>query len=509
MAQPKPNILLIMVDQLNGTWFPDGPADFLKTPVLRQLAHESVRFTTTYCPSPLCAPSRASFMSGQLPSRNGVYDNAAEFASSIPTFAHHLRRAGYRTALSGKMHFVGPDQLHGFEERLTTDIYPADFGWTPDWTKPNDRIDWWYHNLGSVTNAGTAEITNQLEYDDEVAYHAKLRLYQYARREEDRPFCLTVSFTHPHDPYVARKKHWDLYPEGSLPELTIGDIPYAEQDVHSKRLFDMSDWRNYQLTDQMVRDSRRAYAANISYLDDKIGELIQTLKDCRLDEDTIIVFTSDHGDMLGERGLWFKMSFFEGSSRVPLMVHAPARFTPRAVSQPASTLDLLPTLMDLAGIELGALAYDLDGSSLLSALMGGVRPDPVVRVEYTAEGSIAPMVMVREGAFKLCLAGNDPVQLFNLDADPHEMQNLADDPAYAAIRASLEARVNERWNVVDYDRDVRRSQLRRLTVYDALRNGHYYPWDFQPLQKASERYMRNHMDLNVVESDARFPKKGE
>ena len=509
MAQSKPNILLIMVDQLNGTWFPDGPAPFLKTPILRKLAEESVRFNTTYCPSPLCAPSRASFMSGQLPSRTGVYDNAAEFQSSIPTFAHHLRRAGYRTALSGKMHFVGPDQLHGFEERLTTDIYPADFGWTPDWTKPEERIDWWYHNLGSVTNAGTAEITNQLEYDDEVAYHAKLRLYQYARREEDRPFCLTVSFTHPHDPYVARKKYWDLYPEGSLPALAVGEIAYAQQDAHSKRLFDMSDWRNYQLTPEMVTDSRRAYAANISYLDDKIGEILQTLKDCRLDQDTIIVFTSDHGDMLGERGLWFKMSFFEGSSRVPLMIHAPERFKPRAVSEPASTLDLLPTLMDLADIDIGALADDLDGSSLMAALNGAARPDPVVRVEYAAEGSIAPMVMVREGAFKLCRAGNDPVQLFNIELDPYEMNNLADDPAHAAIRAGLEGRVMERWDLAHYDQEVRRSQLRRLAVYEALRNGHYYPWDFQPLQKASERYMRNHMDLNVVESDARFPKKGE
>jgi len=505
----KPNFLIVMVDQLNGTWFPDGPASFLKAPVLRKLADESVRFTTTYCPSPLCAPSRASFMSGQLPSRTGVYDNAAEFQSSIPTFAHHLRRAGYRTALSGKMHFVGPDQLHGFEERLTTDIYPADFGWTPDWTKPGERIDWWYHNLGSVTNAGTAEITNQLEYDDEVAYHAKLRLYQYARREADRPFCLTVSFTHPHDPYVARKKYWDLYPECSLPGLTVPAIPYAEQDVHSKRLFDMSDWRQYALTPEMVADSRRAYAANISYLDDKIGELLQTLKDCRLDQDTIIIFTSDHGDMVGERGLWFKMSFFEGSARVPLMIHAPNRFKSRSVSTPTSTLDLLPTLMELAGVDIGGLAEDLDGVSLCAALTGGVRPDPVVRVEYAAEGSIAPMVMVREGAFKLCVAGDDPLQLFDLENDPQETTNLADLSSHLEIRERLFARVAERWDMKRYDQEVRRSQMRRLAVYEALRNGHYFPWDFQPLQKASERYMRNHMDLNVVESAARFPKKGE
>ena len=509
MPTRKPNILIVMVDQLNGTWFPDGPAPFLKTPVLAALAERSVRFNTTYCPSPLCAPSRASFMTGQLPSRTGVYDNAAEFASAIPTFAHHLRRAGYRTVLSGKMHFVGPDQLHGFEERLTTDIYPADFGWTPDWSKPEERIDWWYHNLGSVTNAGTAEITNQLEYDDEVAYHAKLRLYQFARREADRPFCLTVSFTHPHDPYVARKKHWDLYPEGTLPGLSVPEIPYPEQDRHSRRLFDMSGWRNYTLTPQMVSDSRRAYAANLSYLDDKIGEILETLRDCRMDRDTIVIFTSDHGDMLGERGLWFKMSFFEGSARVPLMIHAPDRFAPRAVTAPSSTLDLLPTLMDLAGIGIGPLADDLDGVSLLPALEGGARPDPVVRAEYAAEGSIAPMVMVREGAFKRVVAGADPVQLFDLEADPEERTNLAGLAAYAETEARLASLARRRWDLDRFEAEVRRSQVRRLAVYDALRNGHYFPWDFQPLQKASERYMRNHMDLNIVESDARFPKKGE
>ena len=165
--------------------------------------------------------------------------------------------------------------------------------------------------------------------------------------------------------------------------------------------------------------------------------------------------------------------------------------------------------MDLASVECGALAGDLDGASLLPTLNGGNRPETVVKVEYAAEGSIAPMVMVREGSFKLNLAGKDPLQLFNIDRDPDELNNLATDPAYASVLKSLMTRVAERWNIEAYDRDVRRSQTRRLAVYEALRNGNYYPWDFQPLQKASERYMRNHMDLNVVESDARFPKKGE
>ena len=207
----QPNILIFMVDQLNGTLFPDGPAEWLHAPNLKRLAERSVRFANAYTASPLCAPARASFMSGQLPSLTRVYDNAAEFSAEIPTYAHHLRRAGYQTCLSGKMHFVGPDQLHGFEERLTTDIYPADFGWTPDYRKPGERIDWWYHNMGSVTGAGVAEISNQLEYDDDVAFQATQKVYEYARGADARPWCLTVSFTHPHDPYVARKKYWDLY----------------------------------------------------------------------------------------------------------------------------------------------------------------------------------------------------------------------------------------------------------------------------------------------------------
>jgi choline-sulfatase len=166
MSMKRPNILILMVDQLAGTFWPDGPAPFLAAPHLRALAGRSACFAEAYCASPLCAPARASFMAGRLPSATGVYDNAADWPADMPTFAHHLRRAGYQTTLSGKMHFCGPDQLHGFEERLTTDIYPADYGWTPDYTRPLERVDWWYHNLGSVTGAGTAEVTNQLEFDD-------------------------------------------------------------------------------------------------------------------------------------------------------------------------------------------------------------------------------------------------------------------------------------------------------------------------------------------------------
>ncbi|MBQ0803366.1 MULTISPECIES: choline-sulfatase [unclassified Sulfitobacter] len=498
----KPNILILMVDQLNGTLFPDGPADWLHAPNLKKLAARSTRFKNAYTASPLCAPGRAAFMSGQLPSATGVYDNAAEFPSSVPTYAHHLRRAGYHTCLSGKMHFVGPDQLHGFEERLTTDIYPADFGWTPDYRKPGERIDWWYHNMGSVTGAGVAEITNQMEYDDAVAFEATRKIYDLSRGLDDRPWCMTVSFTHPHDPYVARKKYWDLYNDCDhlLPE--VSDLGYDAQDAHSKRIFDANDWRSFDITEDHIKRSRQAYFANISYLDDKIGEILQTLEDTR--QEAIIVFVSDHGDMLGERGLWFKMSFFEGSSRVPMMIAAP-QMEPGLHETPVSNIDVCPTLCDLAGVSMDEVMEWTTGQSLVPMGQGVERTEPVA-MEYAAEGTQAPMVSLRYGKWKYNRCTLDPDQLFDLDADPHELTNLAEEPAHQGTRQTLRAKADARWDLDAFDADVRKSQARRWVVYEALRKGGYYPWDYQPLRKASEQYMRNHMDLNVLEENKRFPR---
>ncbi|SMX23524.1 choline-sulfatase [Boseongicola aestuarii] len=500
MAQP--NILIVMVDQLAGTFFPDGPADWLHAPNLKALAARSVRFANTYTASPLCAPGRGGFMSSMLPSRTGIYDNAAEFRADIPTFAHHLRRAGYSTCLSGKMHFVGPDQMHGFEERLTTDIYPADFGWTPDYRKPGERIDWWYHNMGSVTGAGVAEISNQMEYDDEVAHLAEAKLYDLARGGDARPWCLTVSFTHPHDPYVARRKYWDLYEECAhlLPEVPA--LAYEAHDPHSKRIFDANDWRSYDITEDNIRRARRGYFANISYLDDKIGSILTVLEDTR--QEAVVVFVSDHGDMLGERGLWFKMSMFEGSARVPLMISM-AGLAPGRIAAPVSTLDLGPTLAELAGIDLSEIADWTDGESLLPLVSGGARGG-AVPIEYAAEASIAPIVALREGDFKYVRCLVDPEQLFDVSSDPYERVNLAAEAAYAEVLEGCRRAADAQWDLAQFDADVRSSQARRLVVYEALRKGGYYPWDFQPLRRASERFMRNHMDLNVLEESQRFPR---
>jgi choline-sulfatase len=215
------NILIVMADQLTAKALGCYGNQEVKSPNIDKLANEGVMFESAYSSSPLCTPARYAFVTGQNISRFGAYDNASYLPSTIPTIAHYLRLMGYKTSVSGKMHFVGSDQLHGFETRLTTDVYPADFGWIPDWTKPDERIDLWYHNMSSVKQAGIAAITNQLSYDEEVGNASINAIYNHARSEDERPLFLLTSFIHPHDPYAARKKYWDLYENTqiSLPML--------------------------------------------------------------------------------------------------------------------------------------------------------------------------------------------------------------------------------------------------------------------------------------------------
>ena len=503
MPQKRPNILFIMADQMAAPLLPvHGGTTPIKMPNLMRLARSGVVFDSAYCNSPLCAPSRLSLVSGQLPSRIGAYDNAADFAADVPTYAHHLRRLGYRTALSGKMHFCGPDQLHGYEQRLTSDIYPADYGWTVNWDEPQTRPSW-YHNMSSVLQAGTCVRTNQLDFDEDVVHQARQYLFDHVRNTPDQPFCLTVSMTHPHDPYAIPTEFWDIYHDDEIPMPRIS-IEQDRQDPHSQRLLKVIDLWGQTMPDEAIRRARRAYFGACSYIDASIGKLVATLGACGLAEDTVIVFSGDHGDMLGERGLWYKMHWFEGAARVPLVIHAPGRFAARKVAASVSSIDLLPTFVELAGGSIDA-SLPLDGRSLLAHLRGAPGHDEVIG-EYMAEGSNAPLVMIRRGAHKFIHSSQDPDLLFDLDADRDELDNLATKPQHRSLLASFSDEVRRRWDMPALHAQVLASQRRRRFVYGALTRGELKSWDHQPMVDASQQYMRNHIDLDHLERRARFPR---
>ncbi len=500
----RPNIVVIMADQLAPHFTGAYGHAVAKTPHLDALAARGMRFDSAYCNSPLCAPSRFAFMSGQLISRIAAYDNASEFRASVPTFAHYLKSLGYRTCLSGKMHFVGPDQMHGFEDRVTTDIYPSDFAWTPDWEAHDERIDKWYHNMQTVKESGVAQATFQIDYDDEVGFAARRWLFDVARDKAHgagAPFALVASFIHPHDPYVARPEWWELYSDD---EIDLPAFVPDDPDPFSQRLMDGIEASYTPLTEEELRRARRAYLANVSYFDSKIGQLVQTLDEIGELGNTIVIVTADHGDMLGERGLWYKMNFFEHSARVPLVMAGPGVVQGRA-SNACSLVDLLPTFLDIAGGDAALLGEPIDGRSLMPLARGEDDPVDEAIGEYCAEMTPYPVFMIRRGPLKYIHCDPDPPQLYDVVADPLERVNLARDPAHAETAAAFAAEVAERWDSDGLRAKVIATQRSRRALHAAMEAGASEHWDYNPPSDASQQYVRNHMDWTLAASRYRFP----
>jgi choline-sulfatase len=486
----------------------------VQTPHLDALASRGTRFDAAYCHSPICASSRFTMLAGRTVSAIGAWDNASEFPAATPTLAHHLGLCGYRTILAGKMHFVGPDQLHGFEERLTTDIYPADFAWTPNWDRAGERIGKWYHNMDVLQDAGQAVATYQLDYDDEVGHAARRKLLDIARDPDDRPFFLCASFIHPHDPYVARPEWWNHYDHDDIDLPETATNAGVATDPHTQRIRAGIEADTVGFTEAQARNARHGYYANTSYVDDWLGQLVTTLDEIGRLDDTVIIVTSDHGDMLGDRGVWFKMSFHERSARVPLVIAGPD-IVDREVGNVCSHLDLLPTLLDIATdggplpSPVNELATDattgLDGRSLWPAATGGDDPIDETTGEYCAEMTSHPMFMIRRGRHKYIHCDTDPPLLFDVAADPDERINLADDPAHAEIAAGFAAEVTKRWDSDAIRERVLASQRERRLLHAAMSHGPLVSWDHLPPNDVANRYVRNHQDWDGAAARARFP----
>ena len=488
--QKAPNILLIMADQLAAPMLPFYGQSIVHAPHMSALAEDGAVFDNAYCNFPICAPSRASLHAGALPHRIGCFDNASEFHADIPALPHYLRALGYSAQLCGKMHFVGPDQLHGYQRRLTTEIYPSNFAWAVDWTRGREFRPT-NLTMAPVIESGPCIRTMQMDFDDETEHCGVQAIYDLARSGERRPFFLTVSFTHPHSPFVIGEEYWGRHGEFDAPPPLVGDIPPEERDILGRNLYYCHARHLFTVTDAHIRRARRAYCGMISYIDDKVGRLVGALRDSGLDRDTVVVVTADHGEMLGERGMWFKQHFWEWSARVPLVFYFPPAFKPRRIRENVSLVDLLPTFADIASEGAGTeWRAPLDGRSLLGLLTGGDSnwPDAVVS-EYSADGSTGPSRMIRKGPWKyMDLEGVDFL-LFNLESDPLELNNLAADPAHAGTAAELGAILSNGWDREEVRTRILESQRRRIFIHRATGGDPSYV----PLARDGDerRYVRN------------------
>ncbi|MDE0066988.1 MAG: choline-sulfatase [Acidimicrobiaceae bacterium] len=508
----QPNILMVMADQLAPHFTGAYGHRLVRTPAMDALAERGTRFDAAYCNFPLCAPSRFSMLSGQPATAIDAWDNAAEFPARVPTLAHYLNLAGYRTVLTGKMHFIGPDQLHGFTRRLNTDIYPADFAWTPNWDQADDRIDKWYHNMDSLSEAGQALATYQIDYDEEVGFSTTRQLYDFAREADERPWFLAAAMIHPHDPYVARPEWWDLYDHD---DIDLPDNGFDSPDPHTLRIRHGIQADAIGYTDEQCRNARHGYYANTSYFDSWLGQLVKVLEETGQIDNTIVIATSDHGDMLGDRGLWFKMSFFERSLRVPLIIAGPD-VANRTVGNVCSLMDLLPTLLDIsadgastdnAGSGDGRIepVTPLAGRSLWESATGGHDPIDETIAEYTGEMTSQPMFMIRRGRHKYIHCDSDPALLYDIEADPLERNNLAADPAHAELAASFAKETAQRWDSDAIRERVLVSQRSRRMLHAAMTIDGHYSWDFTPVRDGASEYVRDNMDWAEAGPRFRFP----
>ena len=457
----KPNILIIMSDEhapmYSGTY---GHA-LVQTPHMDRLAAAGVTFDNAYCNSPLCLPSRMSFMTGRYVNQIGTWDNASPLASDAVTWAHLLRAVGYDVVLSGKQHFCGPDQLHGFGAQLARDLH-AEL-WTrdgvphgaPDWEEgtPPAARPW-----GSLEQAGPGT-TLEIEVDDLVEERALAYLRDAARK--DGPWALNVSFIAPHFPLVAPEKYFDLYPleEIDLPEIPPGHLE-NQHPVHQRMrsMFGLVDF-----SEELVRRGRAGYYGLITYLDDKIGRLIDALHKTGQYENTVVIYVSDHGDMNGEHGMWRKSSFYEASARVPLQIAWPGQLPAgRRIGGVVSLVDLIATLVEIAGAPQIA---PLDGDSLMD-LMRGIDGDwkDEAFSEYLAHGVARPTAMLRRGRYKLNYSLGDAPQLYDLRQDPNEFCDLAGDPVHRKVLEDLQERLLSDWDPVALERRVRQSQKERRLI---------------------------------------------
>ena len=437
-SRKRPNFLILMADQHSPHVLGCTGDPVVRTPNLDGLAERGVLFENAYCASPLCVPSRYSFLSGRQPSDIQVWSNADSLPWDAATFAHSLGAAGYETALIGRMHFLGPDQHHGFEKRLVGDLIPAYANGTIPLT-PELLAGARGASRSAVTNAGPGSTAYQA-FDKDVT--AATIDYLEQSTSLDRPFCAVAGFVLPHSPFVCSPEDFDYYRD----RVTAPEPPpeYFEH-LHPA----VTAWRNQrgvpEVTREEVRRARAGYYGLVTELDRHVGRILGKLRQTGLDRDTVVIYTSDHGEMAGENGMWWKMNFYEGAVGVPLVASCPSRFVSgRRVENVVSLIDIAPTLTELAGAEPVPQA---SGRSL-APFLRGKSPDwkDVAFAELPQIGDVPAARMVRSGRWKLVHYHGMRPQLFDLEQDPREQNDLGADERHREIRERLLAQVLQNWS---------------------------------------------------------------
>ena len=456
------NLLVLMSDEHNPKFLGAAGHPFIATPNLDALAARGTRFASAYTACPICVPARASFAVGRYVHDIGYWDNADAYEGAIPSWHHALRDAGHRVVSIGKLHFRGrKGDDHGFSEEIAPMHIVDGIGDVKGLVR--ERIPTRKGGDKMALRAGPGESPYSV-YDREIASRAQIWLHEEAPKWHARPWVLFVSFVAPHFPLTAPARWF---------------YRYWRQDMPLPKLYAAAERPHHPFTDDYARtvdydphftgpaDVKRAiagYSGLVSSMDENVGDVLQALHDAGLEDVTRVLYTSDHGDNVGARGLWGKSTLYEESAGVPLIVAGPDVRAGRVVSTPVSHIDCAPSFLEATGAPARVGGRPLPGASLFAVAEGAVPVRPVI-CEYHAIGSVAAAFMLRFGRWKYCHYVAYPPQLFDLEADPEELADLAQDGRYARIVAEGERRLRAELDPEEVDARAKRRQQELLARY--------------------------------------------
>jgi choline-sulfatase len=440
--KPK-NLLFIMSDEHSRRVLGSYGHSMIQTPNLDRLAARGVRFTDAYCNSPICVPSRASFHTGRYPHQIRFWDNGIPYDGTVPSWAHRLTETGHRAVSIGKLHFRSEKYNNGFTEEIMP-LHVVDGIGDPS-GMIRQPLPVRKAALKLANDAGCGDSDYQ-RYDDKITDAAEHWLRDAAAKPDDKPWVLFVSLVCPHFPLIARSEWYDLYPLDQIPWPALyaphqrPTHPYVAA-LRESQIYDKG------FDEQKLRKAIAAYFGLVSFVDHNVGRLTSALDRLGLAGDTRVIYTSDHGDNLGTRGLWGKSSMYEESVGVPMIMAGPD--VPQGVvcHEPVSLVDGFPTILDCVGQSPNPADADIPGASLFEIISGTAAPRTVMS-EYHAAGAATGAFMIRNGSYKYVKYVGMPPQLFDLDADPQETTDLGSDPRYSGVVADCEARLR---SVVDPD----------------------------------------------------------
>ena len=453
------NILFIMADEHNYNCINQLGNDFIITPNIDSLVKEGTTFTSAYTPSPLCVPARASLATGTYVHTNKYWDGAHAYDARIPGWQHVLRDNNVNVTSIGKLHYKDRTIDTGFTETIEP-MHLKDglgdlFGLLREEMPPKDACK----RLSEELGRGDCEY---LEYDRLITNKAIEWIRKQKKREKpDSPWVLFVSFVSPHYPLIAPPDFYDLYNDANLPYDNYQNL--SKNKLHSWVKGIRESWPYDDYMDEKKRKiAVQAYYGMCSFMDSNVGKLLTELKQCDIYDDTTIIYASDHGESLGNRGLWGKMTMYEDSASIPLIIKGPNFKKNRMCKTPVTLIDLYPTIFDILSLDHVASEANIDGESLRAIANKTYDKNRCVLSEYHGAGSYGGAFMLRMGDYKyIYYVGHQP-EVFDIKSDPNEKQNLANDPSFRSLVDMLDNALRSIINPESVDEAARSDQKKML-----------------------------------------------